>query len=361
MLVVLDESLSKIKATDQAEISGLESILTASHNGEHFLTSSFLTIRALLKLPLSLKGAAVLQRLRSEVSGHGHLPYPESFVININLDGPLGRTSDRTWSAPIVMFKNKAFPCSVVLGENMLDAEAFIHGAKQARSKHRHREQCDAIPDAGGGSQTAVKLSGHATKLTGFCFCVTDGDYLDPSSSKSSVTSLCESIAKSAAFPMYATDFKARSIENIIPTSIIQDSFEGSYIPDNVRLYCEIEADDKEIANFIDAKVGLKYCHIKKISPLSPKFQFWINKIKSRNLIEKFDFLDANPPKCQEGGCKNCVLIEGLGATTLKRTVEYFEKNTPQRLAQRVSAESTWCILGLSIYHWIMADKPALI
>jgi hypothetical protein len=361
MLVVLDSSLSEITPNDFAAISGLESILTSSYNGEHFLTCDFITVRNLIKLPLSIKGKAVLQRLRSEIFDHGHLPYPNSFVTRINLNGKANKTSVRTWELPISDFKNKSFPSSVVLGENMLDAAAFISSAKQARSKHRRKEHCAAIPDAGGGSQTAIKLSGHVNNHTGLCYCITDGDYREPSWPKSAVTLMCEKIAQSSATPMFATDFNARSIENIIPTTLILDSYEGNPVPTSLHRYLSTEENDPEICQFIDVKLGLKFCSIKKIPANSKSYNFWMKKLEERNLVKKFEELERNPPDCEKDGCANCILIDGLDAGVLKRSVDYFEKNSSPRLAQRIKEDSVWCTMGLSIYYWIMADKPALI
>jgi hypothetical protein len=360
MLVVLDDSLSKLEKDDHAAIAGLENVLAASYNGEHFITTSFITARALLKLPLSLRGQAVLYRLKGSISGHGHLPYPESFVVRIIADGTPHRVSPRAWDLPINFFRKRQFPQSVVLGENMLDADAYIWGARQAKVKHKVKERCSMIPDAGGGSQTAVKLQNYLTNVNGFCFCVTDGDYRDPDSPKSDVSSLCEQSALASSWPAFATDFHARSIENIIPLDLIEDSFEDMPIPQEFHDFKKIASTDQDTTRYIDAKSGLKYCWVQKAKPNTSKHDFWTSKIAKHNLQQRADQLSKSPPKCDGEKCSKCILINGLGNGTLKRTVQYFKKNTSQKLAQRIEITSTWCDLGLSIFHWGMADKPEL-
>lgn len=359
MLVVLDESLSSIAHDDFESLAGLESVLASSHNGEHFLTSSFTTIHSLLKLQLSARGHAVLQRLRSNISGHGHLPYPESFVMRIVSDGAeFVRKSNRNWEVPVTAFRNKVFPAAIVLGENMLDAEAYIFGSKQSRTKLKFKEKCKSIPDAGGGSQTAVKLEGYIRNTNGFCFCITDGDYRDPFGNQSAVTSMCQILAEASTWPVYSTDFRARSIENIIPLDLIEDSFDPNPIPKEFTEYRLIDNRDPETTKYLDAKVGLKYCAVLKLNSESPRFTFWRSKITRHNLEVRFNLLSENPPQCAEHSCSKCTLISGLGGGTLKQVVEYFRKQTPQATANRVDAASTWCHLGLNIFHWTMADRP---
>jgi len=360
MLVILDNSLTALTPTNQAEISGLESVLAASYNGEHFLTTDFKTVRSLLSLPLSLRGKAALQRLRGNISRHGHLPYAESFVIRIVKEGEYVRVSARTWTLPISIFKNKTFPQSVVLGENLLDARAYISAASQARAKNRLTESCRALPDAGGGSQTAIKLENYLNHGNGLCFCITDGDYVAPVGSKSPVTAQCVSLTNTGAWPSFATDFDGRSIENIIPLAQIEDSYAPLPIPENFHTYKKIAETDPETIKYIDAKSGLKYCNLQKMKPTSPKHSFWSQKIVKHGLQARFDQFSHSPPTCKDENCTGCTLIPGIGANTLKRVVEYFEKNTSQKLAQRVSLGSQWVGLGINIFHWTMADKPEL-
>lgn len=360
MLVILDRSLIDVTKTDHASIAGLESVLSTSYNGEHFLTSTFPVIHALLKLPLSIKGRAVLNRIRSNASLHGHLPYPGGFTIEIVSKGLATRKSNRMWSMPVTDFKNKPFPPSVILGENMLDAEAYFSAAQQARIKYGYSEICRAVPDAGGGSQTTVKLQGYLNHTNGYCFCVTDGDYREPTGSKSSVTSSCETLSVSAAWPTYSTDFHARSIENIIPIELLEDSYGQSPLPQVFHTYKKIYDFDNETGRYIDAKIGLRYCGILKMKNGSERHNFWISKIKKHNLEHRLTELTNNPPKCTDSKCSECSIISGLGGGTLKQVVDYFNKTTTQKLAQRVSINSLWCELGLNIYHWTFADKPVL-
>lgn len=360
MLVVLDPTLELISHEDVDAIAGLESVLVSSYNGDHFLTSSFTTARTLLRLPLSLKGQASLRRLRANISNHGHLPYDESFVIFITKGGEPQKSGPRKWQLPVTTFRNRPFPSSIVLGENMLDAEAYIFCAQQARAKHKIREHCRGFPDAGGGSQTSVKLRQYLHDENGFCFCITDGDYQEPRSPKSTVTSACESLARSSRWPAFATDFKARSVENILPLSLLEDSYEKALPPESLHKFKEVADADPETAIFIDAKVGMKFCSFKKMADGTSKKNFWETKFHKLGLKPRIDALLAEPPECAEDKCGKCTLIEGLGPSTLKQAVEYFKKNSQHRLAQRVNKESIWCDLGTSVFHWTMADKPEL-
>ena len=357
--MILENSLMNINSSDASSIAGLESVLSASHNGEHCMTSSFVVIHALLKLPLSMKGRAVLQKIRSNISLHGHLPYPESFILEIVSHGVAIKLNGRRWSIPVTDFKNKPFPSSIVLGENMLDAEAYFSAAQQARIKYRYREVCKTIPDAGGGSQTAVKLQGYLKQGNGYCFCVTDGDYREPNGLKSAVTTSCEQLVNQNTWPAFATDFDARSIENIIPIELVEDSYGSAPLPQSFHDYKSIYNADKQTATYIDAKAGLKYCGVIKMNADSFRYKFWWAKIEKHKLEMRFDALSKNPPSCPYNDCAKCTIIGGLGGGTLKQVVKYFNENTSHKLAKRVSLNSTWCDLGAKLYHWTMADKPA--
>ncbi len=359
MLVILEKSLAKIPPTDQSSISGLESVLTSSYNGEHFLISSFPVIQSLLKLPLSLKGKAVLQRIRNTTALHGHLPYPESFILEIVFQHQAERKSDRRWTIPVTDFKNKNFPPSVVLGENMLDAKAYSSAAKQARIKHGHTESCKPTPDAGGGSQTAVKLEGYLNLENGYCFCITDGDYKEPTGTQSAVTSACKKLVADNSWPAFSTDFHARSIENIIPFSLIEESYGPSPLPNNFHSFKKIYEEDCDTAKYIDAKSGLKYCGLTKLKVGSERYKFWLSKIEKHKLEQKFNEYIKNPPKCTNDKCESCSIIDGLGGGTLKQVVNYFDQTTDHKLAQHVPKTSIWCDIGLLIYHWTIADKPS--
>lgn len=359
MLIILEKSLEKISRTDEAAISGLESVLASSHNGEHFVMGSFVVINALLKIPLSLKGKATLQRIKGSIALCGHLPHADSFVVEITHQGEIEKTNLRRWKIPVSHFKNKSFPPSVILGENMLDAKAYLSAAKQARIKYGFKEICNPMPDAGGGSQTAVKLEGYLNLKNGYCFCITDGDYREPNGSKSISTSLCEKMTIENVWPTFSTDFQARSIENIIPIEIIAESYKA-IPPTSFNSYRAIHDLDNETTRYIDAKTGLKYCAIKRMKEESSNYYFWQSKIAKHKLDNIFNKLNENPPNCQEGNCKDCSIIEGLGGGLLKQVVEYFYETTTHKQAQRIQRNSVWCDLGLLIYHWSVADKPAM-
>lgn len=359
MLVILGETLKEILATDHAALSGLESILASSYNGEHLFTSSFPVVNYLIRLPLSNKGRAVLQRIRSGISQHGHLPYPDSFVIEIKKDGLKAQISKTKWLIPVTSFQNKAFPPSIILGENMLDAKAYYAAAQQARAKFKYHESCNTVPDAGGGSQTPVKLEAYLNSANGYCFCITDGDYTEPTASKSAVSSQCEGLLLANDWPAFATDFDGRSIENIIPLELIEDSFTLP-IPQHFHKFKIICDTDKDLKKYIDIKLGLKYCKLSKIKKDSPRFKFWWSRIKKHNLDDTFNALENNPPHCHEDNCRQCILIEGLGGGTLRQVVNHFSSTTAHKLSQRIDTNSTWCELGKKLYHWTISDKPLL-
>lgn len=360
MIVVLDDSLVSILHNDQNSIYGLESVLTSSWNGEHFFTSSFIVVNSLLKLPLSQKSKAVLQRLRQNIARHGGLPYPNSFVITITLGGAITKASPRRWIVPVSTFRNMTFPPSVVLGENMLDAKAYLAAALQARFKHKIPGHSRALPDAGGGSQTTTKLNGYLQHKNGFCFCITDGDYQEPQGAKSAVTTACQHAVTTTTWPSFATDFGARAIENIMPIDFIEEAYAPQPIPNEFHDFKRIHDVDVETTRYINTKEGLKNCDVTKMTNGSRKQLFWNSKLVKHGLHAKSLALTANPPQCTGNGCSGCSLIKGLGDGTLKRVVKYLETSSPNKLAQKVSLNSIWCEIGESVFHWTMSDKPIL-
>lgn len=357
----LDTSLSELLPSNLAALAGLESVLASSYNGEHFLTTSFNVVRSLLQLPLSQKSRAVLSRLRSNIAGHGAFPYPNSFSLNITLAGTLSKISSSAWSVPITLFSNKNFPPSVVLGENLLDSEAFFYGARQAAIKSGFKEFCNAIRDAGGGSQTAVKLESYLKANNGYCMCITDGDYRSPTYPKSAVSNACSSLVNGSNWPSFAMDFNARSIENILPLGIIEDAFGAATVPAAFHAYKSISNVDSDAARYLDVKAGLKFCSYKKIKAGSEQGIFWRAKLQKLNLTSKVEYYVANPPACVPENCTVCSIIDGVGSGTLKQVVLHFQKNTPHKVAERVDRNTTWYDIGVRIFHWTLADKPILI
>lgn len=361
MLVELDESLTGLLPTNLSELAGLESVLASSYNGEHFLTTSFPVVRSLLKLPLSQKSIAVLNRLRTTISGHGRFPYSDSFTLKIVLTGSILRNDLSTWTLPVKTFSNRNFPQSVIIGENMLDSEAFFQGARQAAIKSGFKENCNAVRDAGGGSQTAVKLGGYLNATNGYCICITDGDYRCPSHPKSAVSKACSDLVTKSHWPSLAMDFHARSIENIIPIKIIEDAFGDQPIPPAFHTYKRVFYEDADAARYLDLKAGLRFCGLKKIAVGSDQEVFWRTKLQKLNFLEKVVTYEINPPPCTLENCPACSIIDGIGAGTLKQVVSHFQKISAHKAAERIETASIWYEIGVRVFHWTLADKPILI
>jgi hypothetical protein len=214
MIVLLDDSIGVLDAGDAQKIAGLEAILCSSFNGDHLVTGSFNILNAMLRLNLGPKSIAVLKRAQDKVAYFGGLIGPTSFVLNIVKTGQTVRISERKWQAPLDKFSNQTVPKSIVLGENKLDAEAYIFAAWHARAKLKLKGQFRLIPGAGGGSQIPVVLELYITHENGFCFCITDGDYSYPQEAASAVTKQCIDFSRVSAWPTVAQDIPGRSIEN---------------------------------------------------------------------------------------------------------------------------------------------------
>jgi hypothetical protein len=140
---------------------------------------------------------------------------------------------------------------------------------------------------------------------------------------------------------------------------LVEDSYGSAPLPQSYHDYKAIYDADKLTARYIDAKAGLKYCRVLKMNAHSVRYKFWWSKIETHKLEMRFYTLSKNPPNCSVDNCASCTIIGGLGGGTLKQLVKYFNETTSQKQAQRVSVKSTWCDLGVKLYHWTMADKPA--
>lgn len=356
MIVKLDDSIATIRNIDDIEKAGLETVLSSSFNGNQLIVGSFRTLDALCKLNLSDKSNAVLKRAREKTTYSGSLIKEDSFVLTIKKNGDFVRRSDRTWEISVEKFSNMAFPINVVLGENMLDAEAYIFAAHHAKAKLRLPHQIFARPAPGGGSQIPVAMSAFINYENGFCFCITDGDYSYPTKNATAVTNQCIALSQECSWPATATDIPVRSIENLIPLKIIDDVFTTN-LPDEFHLFQELAKADNEVAKYLDIKYGLRYCKLCD-EPEGVKKIFWNSKFQSNgyaSAINDFKLVENPDEDCK---CNTCPKLPSLGKNTLSRVVDFFKNTNSHKVAERMEKDSHWLKIGLDIYYFCLADDP---
>ena len=248
-------------------------------------------------------------------------------------------------------------PPSIVLGENLLDAEAYIFGAKHAKAKKKLKDNCKMKPAPGGGSEISVALGAIIQHESGFCFCITDGDYCDPKTEQSLSTKRCLELANKTLWPTLALDIKAKSIENILPINILEDAL----IPFPSTAFYEFKrfaTADRDIATYLNIKDGLKYCSISSEANESSRKTFWISKFNSLGFSDAIKKFAGSVTTCNDDKCNECPSIQGIGPKVLARVVDYFKKTTPYKIAERTDDESLWIDLGIEVYRWCLADDP---
>ena len=364
MLLWLDASLASVHfAGDPQSLSGLENLLLSCFNGNHLLVGDRATIKALRAIVTGRREVSVLDKIYNQLPELIGFTKTLDFRVRVtDTSAPEGWAgTERTiW---LSRFAHLTPFCTVLLAENLIDANLYIFAARHYVSHSRTKGVNISLePRGGGGNTISVEFENIAKHFNHFCICVTDSDRLTPHCSPSDTAKQCAKISNTSNWIVCHHCLDARELENIIPLTCYEQSLDAGSAA-KIEKILEITTVSPNVRDFLDIKDGSVVRSIFAFPVASPKRQFWEQAIETINAAGL-----AEIPCLGQGQCSNpetcvCVVHSGLGRNALSQVLHWLNSNSiPKTLEAFRGAEGvSWLAIGKKIYEWGVAQVPTRI
>lgn len=359
MWIKLDDAIQSLSADMLEEIAGLDSVLCAVSRGEHALAVSHATSKVISQLPLSLKAAAALRSAASKSAENLAWCKAAKFRITVILHGAHSiKTNEFNWELPLRQISQIGLPRCAILAENLNDARLYDQCAKHYAVLSREKPCHNNIIINGGGADTPKVLGHQIAEKQSFVLCITDSDKSSPAAPANATSRNCTKEVTITSWIAHHITIEAREIENIIPTTIIEDVLsqaDHSNSLTNLKIIRSLNFSDDEW-KYLDLKSGstlhkcLSFLDYWRSSAERANKNGQINE----NCLEKAACLVHEKDRC------NCYISPGIGEKLLEHTVNFIEKNSYHKTALRTKTANNfeyWMNLGKTICEWGAATE----
>lgn len=357
MLFVLDSTIANIDINCQKSNRGLENLLAAHQSCAHMIFGEMPLLKHIkenLQGQISSSSLSIINSMYNNSSEMKLMldKVEHKVIVYVEDDKAHGIfKNDAIWYIPLSYFWNFPIGASVVLSENLLDAELFKEIAKCYYFKNKWKKiTINGIPRGGGGSQTADTFQAYLENEKSPCICITDSDKYHPYGAESATARKCRDLAN-VNFPVVKYfRLEEREVENIIPKNVIDSIMNGSDFSENIS---SVLVGKPELWKFLDLKTGVSLNWIKRQDPNTKTF--W-NEMR--------EFLESRRERCSkcchEQKLKNdcdCGKINGYGDSLLKRTVEFLGESSQQKCFEAFSSCSHVDEIGKIVAEFCMASN----
>jgi len=366
MLLWIDQSvLTADFNADHEACAGISSVFDAHYRGEHYAIASRQTLVALSQCTsFSVVTKKVIESVLSNFSTLGAI----SSQVNLRLQVTHGkatlptRISPAEWEIPLNIIGIQGIQKAVLLTENLEDATAYEHAAKQYLASLRMPGQVSLEKSGGGGSTTPDAFENHTRIEKRWCLCVTDSDRLYPGASMDSTARKCHQIADDQNIVASHIDLAAREIENIIPLTFLSE-----VIPKPHQALWEWHVDRllairPDAHSYSDIKNGTTRKKIASYPHNTPKRAYW------ESVVRDLEGASALPSECVNGGnCQDndenkcmCFVTHGFGEKLLelvnKRLADRASHQS-ETMIRRDSNQAGWLEIGKYVFEWCCSPK----
>lgn len=241
---------------------------------------------------------------------------------------------------------------TIVIGENQTEINFYKFLSNYYKNNHGLNSVPVCYnPTMGGGSTTHIVYSSIQQLERNFCLCFVDSDKKHPTANVGDTLKAVKKIDDSAKLLSHLHALNSREIENLIPLSILEKvcKEDVNHKSGFDALNKIVQSKNKKDILFLDFKNGLSIRNYRKISDVTLK-TFLDNLLINSDLYDRATLDEIYNP---ENEPELEILIQGLGANILDRTITYLCKNEltePEFDFEEQQIE--WTILGEKFTNW---------
>lgn len=348
-------------AADHDACRGITAIFDAVYRGEHYALGARSTLAALAEnTNLTSATRATIATVLANLSTLGGITKQVSVRVEVTHDKKAScvRTGPTEWEMPLKEIGIHGVRKAVLLAENLYDAKAYEHAAKQYRVSLGIRSEIALEKAGGGGSTVPVPFENYANTDKRWCMCITDSDRLCPSDNMAAPAQKCSEIAKSDSIVALHIDLSAREIENILPLVFIA---EAAVPHTHQKLWdwhtdklCNIRFDAH---HYCDIKKGTTFRQVLSYAVQTPKQIYWdrvTTDLKSAAALTG-QCLEAGSCGREAHATCQCYVHPGFGEKVLELVVNYLGERTAHQSEKATRSDlnrEPWMEIGRSVFEW---------
>jgi hypothetical protein len=377
MLFVLDSSLSSyaFQVVPQSVLTGLDTLAVGFREGKHIIAGPLITLNALLRIEnLQPSTKIALKSVREQFPQLMALPGQYNCYALIMPDnaGGLRRTvvaGKHVLEIPISHFSDSSkIQKTVILGENIKDADVAILMAEFYRSQSQYLKSVPIRPDSRSGGGSNLIDTYERLRNAHECFTVTivDSDKKCPNCAMGNTAkAILQTHSDHGNSPMMEVIIlNCHEMENALPDAFYEEAFlAGVEHNDSVNFLKQLsDTGEFDIRHFIDIKAGISLGQILTMPKNSPKTDFWNAKLSVLRSLSAYtqqhDTDCTNHDVCKNPGDCRCWFLKPNGTDILGKAVEIIPKfKAEQRRSFGTHCSRTWFSIGRVVFEWCSGWK----
>ncbi len=370
MLILIDSSVTAANlAEDHDSCHGIHELFAAAYRGEHFVLADRNTLDHLIaNASLSAATRSIAAKIRSSLPTLGAIAKQVQRRVNvINTDeNKYRRTSSDLWVVPLKMIGARGIRKAIILTENLDDATAYEHAAKQYKASEKMAGQI-SLEIAGGGGSTIPEAFGNYTNVERrWCLCITDSDRICPDDNMDVSAQRCCDIADLDDIVASHVDIKSREIENILPLKFLEDCIPASHQDKwewHVQKLLKIRQDAHR---YCDIKKGITFRKVNSYLSGTPRRDYW------SKVMQDLRHASAISIECSDNECAamtsqepcNCNVTYGFGTNILASVISKLTSQSAHESERQIRNDvnrQEWLNLGRIVYEWGCAPSKTRI
>lgn len=366
MLIWIDPSvLTADLAMDHDSCHGITEIFAAAYRGEHYAIGARDTLAALAENQnLSSVTRTTIATIQANLPILGAINTQIGTRIRVTHGGAATyrRVAASEWEAPLKEIGIYGIRKALILTENLNDAKAYEHAAKQYQVSIGMSGQVALERAGGGGSTTHDAFENHANTEKRWCLCITDSDRLCPADKMDATAQKCNDIASSNTNVASHVDLTAREIENILPIVFLAKAIPPTHhglwgwhmdklskLRSDAHFYCDI-------------KVGITFRKILSYPVNTPKRVYWnsvATDLRQATALTS-ECIDSSECMQDDNAPCHCHVTHGFGPKMLESVLEQLDSQSAHQAEKQTRHDPNrqpWMDIGHAVFEWGCAPK----
>lgn len=366
MLIWIDPSvLTADLAADHDACHGISAIFAAVYRGEHYALGARDTLAALAdNQNLSSVTRTTIATVQANLPTLGAIATQICTRLQVTHGKAANcrRATATEWEVPLKVVGIHGVRKAVLLTENLDDAKAYEHAARQYQVSIGMRGQVTLEKAGGGGSTTPECFENHACTEKQWCLCVTDSDRLCPTGHMDVTARKCNEIAEKDSIVASHIDLITREVENILPIAFLAEAIPPTHqaLWDwHMDMFCRLRPDAH---SYCDIKKGTSFRDILSYPANTPTRVYWDSVVTDlmRATALTSECLDLTECLRDEAGLCQCYVAHGFGGKVLESVVAQLDSRSAhqsEKLTRRDPNRQLWMDIGRSIFEWGCAPQ----
>ena len=369
MLIWIDSSvLTADLSQDKNACSGITEIFSTAYRGEHFVLAARKTLASLAAdVNLAAVTKTTIARIESNLSILGNVESQIATRVDVTYGMATRptKTAENRWEVPLSQIGIVGTKKSVLLTENLDDARAYEHAARQYQVSLRLGGYIALEKAAGGGSTTSEVFENLVQQENKWCLCITDTDRFCPEENMGPTSQKCNNIAQGTGIVAKHIDIKVRELENTIPLAFLEKAVPVTHSDLWAWHIKKLYSTRQEAHFYGDLKSGITIKKLISYEKGTPRRNFWESVLADLGPAPALDIACAEMPDCRKnnqcltpGEPCSCYIFPGFGEHLIDSVLSILGENSPHKSEERTRRDphrQIWMDIGRLVFEWAYA------